>query len=222
MLRAGHAGSGTAADHLAVLDAALAQLPVDPGQREVICRTDAGGTSHQLAAACRARRVRFVGGMQLHAQLAEVILTLHRSRWQPTISADGSEVRQTGEVAEITDLVDVSGWPAATRMLVRREQPHPGAQLSFTDVEGYRYQVFITDLPDARPGLPGGASYSFPSYSVVLARQWVAEYAQEGCLPKQGESFEQHQRNVDGQRDEVGRGAAVGGYEHVVGDDDDR
>jgi len=34
---------------------------------------------------------------------------------------------------------------------LRREQPHPGAQLRFTDIDGHRYQVFITDLPEADP-----------------------------------------------------------------------
>jgi len=149
LLRAGNAGSGTAADHLQVLDAALAQLPVDPTQQQVICRTDAGGTSHALAAACRERQVRFIGGVRLPAPLADVILALPRSAWQPTVSADGAQIRETGEVAEITDLVGLSPWPTGTRMLVRREQPHPGAQLRFTDVDGYRYQVFVTDLPDA-------------------------------------------------------------------------
>ena len=142
------ARSGTAADHLAVLDAALAQLPVDPAAREVICRTDAGSTSHELAGACRARQVRFIAGMQLRAGFAEVIVTLPPSRWRPTVSADGGEIRDSGQVAEITDLVGLSRWPTGTRMLVRREQPHPGAQLAFTDVDGYRYQVFITDLPE--------------------------------------------------------------------------
>ncbi len=33
-------------------------------------------------------------------------------------------------------------------MIVRREHPHPGAQLRFCDIDGRRYQVFITDLPD--------------------------------------------------------------------------
>jgi hypothetical protein len=33
-------------------------------------------------------------------------------------------------------------------MIARRELPHPGAQLNFTDVDGYRQQVFVTDLPD--------------------------------------------------------------------------
>ena len=151
LLRAGNAGSGTATDHIDVLDAALGQLPVDPAAREVICRTDAGGTSHQLAAACRTRHVRFIGGLQLKASLAAVAVAVPRSRWRPTVSADGSQWREAAEVAEITDLVELSGWPTGTRMLLRREQPHPGAQLRFTDIDGHRYQVFITDLPEADP-----------------------------------------------------------------------
>lgn len=148
LLRPGNAGSGTATDHLTVLDAALARLPVDPAQGEVIVRTDSGGTSHGLAAGCRERNVRFIGGVPLRAPLAEVVLTLPGSRWQPTISADGTDWREGGEVAEITDDIGLGAWPAGTRMLVRREQPHPGAQLRFTDLDGYRYQLFITDLPD--------------------------------------------------------------------------
>ena len=51
-------------------------------------------------------------------------------------------------MAEITDLVDLSAWPEGTRMIARREEPHPGAQLTFTDVDGHRYQVFVTDHRD--------------------------------------------------------------------------
>lgn len=56
--------------------------------------------------------------------------------------------REVGEVAEITDRVDLSGWPPGARLIVRREQPHPGVQLTFTDVRGHRYQLCLTDLPD--------------------------------------------------------------------------
>ncbi len=57
-------------------------------------------------------------------------------------------------MAEITDLVDLSLWPDGTRAIARREEPHPGAQLTFTDANGLRYQVFITDLPDADVAYP--------------------------------------------------------------------
>jgi Transposase DDE domain group 1 len=33
-------------------------------------------------------------------------------------------------------------------VLVRRERPHPGAQLTFTDHDGYRFQATLTDQPD--------------------------------------------------------------------------
>ena len=147
MLRKGNAGSGTAEDHVVVLDAALRQLPVDPNSDEVIVRTDSGGTSHALADACRERGVRFVGGFQLRTEVAKTIMAIPKNRWMRAMSADGTDERDTGEVAEITDLVDMTRWPDGMRMLVRREEPHPGAQLTFTDVEGYRYQVFVTDLP---------------------------------------------------------------------------
>jgi Transposase DDE domain group 1 len=51
-------------------------------------------------------------------------------------------------VAEVSDLVDLAGWPEGTRMIARREEPHPGAQLTFTDIDGRRYQVFLTDHPE--------------------------------------------------------------------------
>jgi hypothetical protein len=62
------------------------------------------------------------------------------------ITADGGEDRDGAQVAELTGLVDLEGWPTGTRMLVRREDPHPGAQLTFCDVDGHRYQVLLTDL----------------------------------------------------------------------------
>ena len=122
MLRQGNAGSGTAEDHIVVLDAALRQLPVDPRADEVIVRTDAGGTSHALAEACRERGVRFVGGCQLRTEVATTIMAIPKNRWMRGISADGAEERDTGEVAEITDLVDMRRWPDGTRMLIRRER----------------------------------------------------------------------------------------------------
>jgi len=58
-----------------------------------------------------------------------------------------------GEVAEITHLVDLSACPEGSRLIVRRERPHPGTQLSFTDYDGYRFQAILTDhtKPTSRP-----------------------------------------------------------------------
>ena len=148
LLRPGNAGSGTAADHVAVLDDALAQLPLDPRTTEVIARADTAGCSHGFLDACRERGVRFVVGHQLNDQVAQVLVGLPAKAWSQALAADGSDEREHAEVTEVTELVDLSGWPPGTRMVARREEPHPGAQLTFTDIDGHRYQVFVTDLPD--------------------------------------------------------------------------
>ena len=63
----------------------------------------------------------------------------------PGIGADGG-IRVGGEVAELTALLDLSGWPAGMRVIVRRERPHPGAQLSLLEErDGWRYQAFVTN-----------------------------------------------------------------------------
>ena len=147
LLRPGNAAAGSAEDHVRLLDAALAQLPVDPRASEVIARTDSAGASHGFVDACRQRGVRFIVGHRLSADLARLVVNLDQKRWIPTISADGTEERDAGVAAEITDLVDLAPWPEGTRMFVRREEPHPGAQLTFSDVDGHRYQIFITDHP---------------------------------------------------------------------------
>jgi hypothetical protein len=63
------------------------------------------------------------------------------------LDQDGSE-RENGEVIELTDRLDLSTWPEGSRLIVRRERPHPGAQLSFTDHDGYRFQAILTDQTD--------------------------------------------------------------------------
>jgi hypothetical protein len=148
LLRPGNAGSGTAVDHVSVLVDALAQLPVDPAEVEVIARADSAGWSHGFVDGCRERHVRFVIGHHLTVDIAKVLVTLPNRVWQPAISADGSEWRDHADVTEVTDLIDLSGWPDGCRMIARREDPHPGAQLTFTDVDGHRFQVFVTDCTD--------------------------------------------------------------------------
>ncbi|HEX3220076.1 MAG TPA: transposase, partial [Candidatus Limnocylindria bacterium] len=56
------------------------------------------------------------------------------------------ELREGAQVAEITALLEFYDWPDGSRVIVRRERPHPGAQLSFTDVDGHRFQATLTDL----------------------------------------------------------------------------
>jgi DDE family transposase len=76
----------------------------------------------------------------------DAILALPETAWRPAIDADG-DARDNGHVAELTGQLDLSSWPAGSRVIVRRERPHPGAQLSFTDADGYRFQAILTDQP---------------------------------------------------------------------------
>ncbi len=64
--------------------------------------------------------------------------------WAAALDQDGRP-RDNGQVAEITDRINLSAWPDGARVIVRRERPHPGAQLSFTDHDGHRFQAILTD-----------------------------------------------------------------------------
>jgi hypothetical protein len=66
------------------------------------------------------------------------------SAWTPAYNGDG-QVRDGAWVADITGLLDLSSWPAGMRVIVRKERPHPGAQLRFTDLDGHRFTAFATD-----------------------------------------------------------------------------
>lgn len=153
-LRPGNAGSGTAADHVAVIDQALAQLPVktkaeDPRYGEwMLVRGDSAACSHEFLDHLRTRGVEFSVGFTLTEDVRNAVLDLPERAWVEAICQDPSEIRDSAWVAELTDRLDLSGWPAGTRAIVRRERPHPGAQLTFTDVDGHRFQVFITDSAD--------------------------------------------------------------------------
>ncbi|GAC1359741.1 MAG: IS1380-like element ISMsm3 family transposase [Acidimicrobiales bacterium] len=149
ILRPGNAGSNTAADHIELLAMALTQLPVDPATVEVVARADSAGLTHGFVNACRAANVAFSIGHDLTGPIRSACLAVPERRWLPAITADGADERPGAEIAEITDLVDLGRWPTGTRAIVRREEPHPGAQLTFSDVAGHRFQVFITDQPDA-------------------------------------------------------------------------
>jgi hypothetical protein len=148
ILRPGNAGSNTAADHVTVLSMALAKLPVYPTAVEVIARADSAGLTHGFIDACIAASVRFSVGHDLTEPVRAACLAIPAAAWQPAITADGSDYRDDADIAEITATVNLELWPAGTRMIVRREIPHPGAQLTFTDIDGRRFQAFITNQTD--------------------------------------------------------------------------
>src|SRR3954464_4229740 len=147
-LRPGNAGSNTAADQIQVAEHALAQIPAEHVEGiELLLRADTAGATHELLAWAREHRVRYSVGYELTEAVRAAILAAPQERWLATTCQDGTE-RPNGELCEITASLELSTWPTGSRVLVRRERPHPGAQLSFTDHDGYRFQATLTDQSD--------------------------------------------------------------------------
>jgi hypothetical protein len=145
LLRAGNAGSNTAAEHIEVTRLALAQLPRHL-RRRVLIRTDSGGGTHEFVSwlASPGRRLHYSVGMTITEDMQDAILQLPERVWEPAYDASG-QVRPGAWVAELTGLLNLGGWPEGMRVIVRRERPHPGAQLRFTDIDGHRFTAFATD-----------------------------------------------------------------------------
>jgi hypothetical protein len=143
MLRPGNAGSNTAAEHIEVTGLALSQLPRRT-RRRVLIRTDSGGGTHDFLAWLAARRLHYSIGMTITDDMQDAILMLPERIWEPAYDADG-QVRPGAWVAELTGLLDLTSWPEGMRVIVRKERPHPGAQLRFTDIGGHRFTAFTTD-----------------------------------------------------------------------------
>jgi Transposase DDE domain group 1 len=154
-LRPGNAGSNTAADHIGVIRDALRQLPghrpgTRPGRR-VLIRADAAGCSHDVLDWLAGQRLSYSVGFTLPEDTERLLRRIPTSVWAPAYDADG-DVRDGAWVAEFTGLLDLSRWPAGMRVIVRKERPHPGAQLRITDPDGMRITAFATNT---RPGGPG-------------------------------------------------------------------
>ena len=150
VMRPGNAGSNTVADHIGVLTQAIAQVP-SSYRKHMLIRADGAGSSHGLLdwlteqGTKRGRTVEYSVGFATNGKVRDAIAKLPKKVWTAAVNADG-DVREGGDVAEITTLLDQSGWPAGMRLIVRRERPHPGAQLSlFEEADGYRYQVVATN-----------------------------------------------------------------------------
>jgi hypothetical protein len=145
ILRPGNAAPGAADDLIALVDLALAQLPAS--DRPVLVRSDSAGASTRLAWHLRDQGVGFSVGMQIDAHVREAILAQPEVAWTPAVDPDGQS-RKGAEGCELTGWIDLHTWPAGTRAICRREDAHPGAQLRFSDHDGHRFQVLLTDQSD--------------------------------------------------------------------------
>jgi hypothetical protein len=144
-LRPGNAGSNHAGDHIDVLRRAVDQIPA-AHRRRLLIRADGAGATHELLdwlteqGQLRGRRLEYsVGFPTKNTALTSAITAIPERAWTPAVAADG-EVRDGADVAEATGLLDLRRWPTGMRVIVRRERPHPGAQLSLLEeADGWRY-----------------------------------------------------------------------------------
>lgn len=150
MLRTGKAGSNTAADHIAVLADAIGQVPA-PHRRRLLVRSDGAGASHDLLdwlteqGRVGGRNVEYSIGFSITENIRDAITLVPKKVWTPAVETNGG-VRDGADVAELTGLLDLTTWAEGMRVIVRRERPHPGAQLSlFEAADGWRYQAFVTN-----------------------------------------------------------------------------
>jgi hypothetical protein len=144
-LRPGNAGANNATDQIQVAERAVAQIPAEHIETiEIVLRVDSAGASHELIEWCREGQIEFSVGYDLTETVRTAILQIPEDDWVCSLDQDGQE-RPNGQVCEITGHLDLTSWPHGTRVIVRRERAHPGAQLSFTDHDGHRFQAILTD-----------------------------------------------------------------------------
>jgi hypothetical protein len=145
VLRDGNAGSNTAADHMTVGDLALAQLPACALDGEIVARVDGAGQTHEFTRWCRDARIAFSVGAAVTQDVLTEALIIGDRAWKQALCQDGSE-DPDAFVCELTDRVNLKSWPAGTRLVCRSVHLAEGTQLGFGQTDGFRYEVFLTDL----------------------------------------------------------------------------
>ncbi len=125
---------------------------------------DGAGSTHALVEHISALNTRpgfavhYSVGFDFDERIRAVTGKVPATAWQPALDAAGNP-RDDAQVAELTDLLRhspggdrLTGWPADMRIIIRRENPHPGAQLTlFEQHAGKRYQVIATNTPTGQP-----------------------------------------------------------------------
>jgi hypothetical protein len=150
MLRPGKANANDAGDQIAVLDAALAQLPEQLRTR-VLVRGDTGSGVQGFLWHIHRLGLEYSVGVYGRQPVRDALEVLPKQAWKKALDADGRP-REGAQVAELTRWLPATfvGWPPGMRVIARRERPHPGAQLRITDHEGWRITVFATNTRGGR------------------------------------------------------------------------
>ncbi len=109
---------------------------------------------------------------------------------------------EEAHVTELTGLLRegpggdrLDGWPKTMRIFARRERPHPGAKLSlFEHEDGYRYQLWVTNLPQDTRGWRGQCAYIDAAHRVHARVEDCIRTGKDtgiGRFPSRGFAFNQ-------------------------------
>jgi hypothetical protein len=127
-----------------VLSEGCWQLPELPAGVPRLVRADSAGATHAFLESVREAGWAFSVGFPLTPQVKDAIREVPDAAWTPAVTQHG-DVRRGASVAELTDAVDLSAWPAGSRLIVRCEPLHPGAQQTLADIDGCRFTALVTD-----------------------------------------------------------------------------
>jgi hypothetical protein len=145
VLRDGNAGSNTAADHMTVGDLALAQLPAGALDGQIVARVDGAGATHEFTQWCRDADIRYSVGAAVTQDVLTEALIIDDRAWKQALHQDGSEDPDAW-VCELTGRVNLKAWPAGSRLICRAVRLQAGTQLGLGQTDGFRYEVFLTDI----------------------------------------------------------------------------
>jgi Transposase DDE domain group 1 len=155
-LRPGKASPWVSADHITILQDALGQLP-EAERGQVLVRVDTGGCSKAFLHHITDAGLEYSIGFSATGPVQTAIETVPEQAWRAALDSDG-QPREGAQVAELTAWLPTpvkptrsparfgpQEWPPGMRVIARREQPHPGAQLRLTDHNGRRITCFATN-----------------------------------------------------------------------------
>ncbi|WP_165491719.1 transposase [Egibacter rhizosphaerae] len=116
--------------------------------REVLIRGGVGYAVRAFLAQVVGQGCGFSASFEITEAVKTAIKALDERAWEPAIRQDHT-LRPGAAVTELTRLIDLrEGWPAASRLIIRREPLHPGAQQTIDDLDGCRFTALLTDQPD--------------------------------------------------------------------------
>lgn len=157
MLRPGNAAPGDADDHLELLEQVVRSVPPEYalGHEEdddpalvvhpILVRADSAGASHRFVQSLTIANFDYSIGFPISGSVRDALLLAQEEDWARATELGGG-IRDGAEVIELTEIIELKGWPADMRVICRRERPHPGAQLSLFDIHaGWRHTCFITN-----------------------------------------------------------------------------